>query len=354
VAAVDERKRHIKGIEDRPAESGSGRRRITKDDGSLAAYAKIKSTAGIVIPEVKRVLLDEQHADSAKSTHRSNVIYPSEMARADWCPRATYYRMMGYPTPASTSSFTLQNVFAEGNRIHEKWQKWLAKTGKMWGDWKCDRCATYVKDSLMPGYDAFGSCVGTTYVELQNDQTWPDGQYLHNWIYKEVTLRSDSLPVSGHADGALIDHNCLIEIKSVGVGTLRFDAPKLVADNTHEIVNGRKILDIEGMWKNLHRPLMAHVKQGQIYMWMAKDLGMPFDKIVFLYEFKANQQSKEFVIYPSDEILEPMLLMAQDISTRVGNGGPIPDCYKDNGCGNCKGYEKAMDDYLAADAATWK
>lgn len=326
-----------------------GRRRINKFDGKLADYSAIKSSSGIVIPEVKKVLLDRKKIDRERASHRTNIIYPSEMARSEWCPRATYYRMSGLPEPSGRSSFTLENVFAEGNAIHTKWQSWLSETGKLWGDWRCTRCAEYVKDSLKPDDIHFGSCVGVQWVNLNKRSTFgfTQGQLIeevplatqfeHDWKYKEVTLRSKSLPISGHADGALTEHNCLIELKSVGVGTLKFEAPNLIDENTYDI-NSKKIIDIDGLWKNLHRPLLSHVKQGNIYLWMAKEMGLPFDSIVFLYEFKANQQIKEFRIHASEDILKPLLDMADQVRYDLEVGRPTICPF--GGCSSCKSYEE--------------
>jgi hypothetical protein len=321
---------------------------VTKEDGKISAYASLKSSAGIVIPEVRKVLLNKE---KNPHNHRTNVIFPSEMARAEWCPRATYYRMTGCPEPASNPSFTLSNVFAEGNRIHSKWQGWMADTGLLWGDWKCSRCAEYVKDSIYPEGSKYGSCVGTDYIELQDDITRYYRSYPHDWDYKEVTLKSSSLPVSGHADGAFIKHDCLIEIKSVGLGTIKFDAPKIYADNTHDL-SGKKIVDIDGVWSSIHRPLLAHMKQGQIYMWMAGEMGMPFDKIVFLYEFKPNQKAKEFTIFPLPDILDPLLETAKMITDCVSEG-KIPACTKTGGCSECRPWEKAADTLSSAEDLTW-
>lgn len=305
----------------------------------MAQYASIKSAKGIVLPEVRKVLLDRKKKDAERSSHRTGVIYPSEMSRADWCPRSTYYRMSGRPEPSSSYSFSLENVFSEGNAIHNKWQSWLAETGKLWGDWRCTRCSEYVQNSLKPDISQYGHCVGVDWVRIEG---WPPlvsgmKTFPHDWHYKEVTLRSPTHKISGHADGALVDHNCLIELKSVGVGTLRFEAPTLLAANTHS-VNGKKIIDIDGMWKELHRPLLAHVKQGNIYLWMAAQLGMPFDKMVFVYEFKANQQVKEFEIRASADILDPMLETAEMIQDAL-LAGVAPKC-PHGGCGSCRAYEK--------------
>jgi hypothetical protein len=305
-------------------------------------YSSIRTSQGIVLPEVNKVLAERRKIP--QTIHRTNIIFPSEMAKSTWCPRATYYRMSGRPDPESFSSFTLENIFAEGNSVHSKWQGWLSDTGKLWGDWRCSRCAEYVKDSVKPGDFFSGSCVGTGWVQLKSPVGITTGftrniveEFPHDWKYKEVTLKSVSLPIAGHADGALTDHNVLIELKSVGIGSLRYEAPKLLLQHTH-VINGKKVVDIDGLWKDINRPLSSHLRQGNVYLWMCKEMGLPFDRISFVYEFKASQQVKEFTVGYSEEIMSPMLVTA----TRIKNcleQGMIPEC-PFGGCSSCKPYDK--------------
>lgn len=297
-----------------------------------------------MIPEVKKIMLDRERMDKKRSSHRTHIIYPSEMSRSDWCMRATYYRMTGCPLPESKSSFTMENVFAQGNAIHDKWQNWLSETGKLWGDWRCTRCSEYVKDSVKPGDFFSGSCVGTGWIQMKSPVGISTGlskdltsDYAHDWKYKEVTLKSNSLPVSGHADGALVEHDCLIELKSLGVGSLRHEAPVMLDRHTH-LVDGRKIVDIDGLWKDFHRPLTSHLKQGNIYLWMAQEMGLPFKKISFVYEFKSNQQVKEFVVPYSEDIIAKELESAKLVKEAVDSGF-VPAC-PFNGCSQCRAYEK--------------
>jgi hypothetical protein len=314
----------------RSTKADRGRSRLAKSDkkSPIAQLAKIKSSTGIVIPEVKKVILAQHEKNASRASRRSNTIYPSEMARSEWCPRATYYRMSGMPEPATSNSFSLDNVFSEGNRIHSKWQGWLAETGLLWGDWYCKECGTRVNNSLRPEER-----------ELLTVNNWETETHYHCWEYKEVTLRSTSHKISGHADGALINHNVLIEIKSMGIGTFRFEAPALLKEHTYEI-GGKKITDIEGMWRDIHRPLLSHVKQGNIYLHMAEEMGMPFSTLQFIYEFKANQQVKEFSITKSDDILMPMLETAKKIEEGLALGIP-PMCRNDSGgCESCRAFEK--------------
>lgn len=296
----------------------------------------LKSASGIVIPEVKKVLLDRQKKEP--SIRRG--MYPSEMASSDWCPRATYYRMSGLPEPPSNNSFQLENVFAHGNQVHSKWQDWLSDTGKLWGDWRCYRCGEYVKNSLKPATgptSPFGACSGTSWLRVNGSTVLEGDMYEHDWKYKEVTLRSPSLPISGHADGALIGHDTLIEFKSLGIGTLKYSAPTMLEQHTHT-VNGRKIIDVDGVWREFHKPLPSHVRQANLYLWMCNEMELPFSRVSFIYEYKANNSVKEFVVPYSQEIVTPMLETAQ-VVVKALRSNEAPQCPK-GGCGECKRYEK--------------
>jgi hypothetical protein len=310
----------------RHKKADGGRRRVTTDDSKLLrTVAGNKSSASIVLPEIRKVLMAERTA--GKSRIYSSSIYPSEMARADWCIRATYYRVSGMAEPESNVSFSLENVFSEGNRIHSKWQGWMAKTGDLWGDWFCANCQVRYNNCLMPGRNY------EPYLDTRSGISCH-----HEWEYKEVTLKSSAHRISGHADGALLSKNCLVEIKSAGLGTFRFDAPNLVKENTYTI-SGKSIIDTEGIWKNLHRPLLAYVRQGNIYLYMAQEMGMPFDTMVFIIESKMNQQVKEFSIKISSGILSPMLDKAAEIEYALERGTP-PAC-PFGGCAKCRAYEGA-------------
>lgn len=314
-------------------------RRITKSDGKFADYSSLKSATGIVIPEVKKVLLDRKKVESSSPIRRG--MYPSEMSLSDWCPRATYYRMSGMSEPPSKYSFSMENVFAQGNSVHDKWQTWLSETGKLWGDWKCSRCAEQVKNSLKPGLEYGGPCVGTGFIELGKVDVVKivsEHEYKHDWRYREVTLRSNSLPMSGRADGGLVDYNVLVELKSISAGSIRYSAPKIFESNTYD-VSGRKVSDTDGMWKDYHAPLTSHLKQGNLYLFMSKEMNMPFDRISFVYEYKANNQAKEFVVPYSYDLIEPVLDTAHIVVDALAKGSP-PECIKGKeGCAKCKAYE---------------
>lgn len=254
---------------------------------------------------------------------RQDVMHPSEMAKSDWCHRHTYLRLAGkIPYSDGSFSFTLQNIFAEGNFIHEKWQTWLQQTGQLWGDWYCDRCRATIRKVSNPS-EMLSHC---------------DGFNDHTWQYKEVTLFSHQYNVYGHEDGALVDANCLVEFKSVGMGTLRFEQPELLSRHYN---HSTKQYDLDAIWKDIKRPFPSHVRQVNIYMWLAQEMGLPFNKTAVVYEYKVNQQAKEFLVQYSPELLEPIIAKVNAVNDAMKSG--VPPACAFGGCKYCESYERKSD-----------
>jgi hypothetical protein len=148
--------------------------------------------------------------------------------------------------------------------------------------------------------------------------------------YGEVSLREDSLRIAGHTDGWIknLGEDCLIEIKSIGAGTLRFEAPDLLYD-----ADG----DVTRAWKNIRRPFRSHLLQGQMYLELASRMyGDEAPKeIVFIYELKADQDYKEFTVKANFEIVERVFNAAKKVVDAV-EADSIPKCnVSPDGCKQC-------------------
>jgi hypothetical protein len=218
-----------------------------------------------------------------------------------------------YLKPAESIGVQLLNIFDEGHYIHDKWQKRLTAMGKLWGNWKCTECQRSVKDALFPGVCPYCSSM--------------------NVIYTEIPLRADEYLIAGHADGAVPDLNSLIEIKSVGAGTVRIEAPKIYEKNT----NGQMI-DFQNLWKDIKEPFPSHINQGQLYLHLCKLMGLPFNQIIFIYEAKFNQGVKEFVVKYDPEVSERVIKNCSDIVAALDSHGPIPGCPTGTTCKDCEKY----------------
>lgn len=212
---------------------------------------------------VERFLLED---NSTKSAKRDKMhLHPSEICKKDWCPRSSYYRISGYPEPDEKIGFQKLLVFAEGHNIHEKWQTWLLDAGVL-------------KQAEVP-------------------------------IYNEEHM------IMGHADGVIEDKKgtAVLEIKSVGVGTIRFEDYDLFGPYS------RKEITIDELWKSVRHPFDSHIRQIQLYMYC-----LDIHEGVFLYEWKPTQEVKEFSIQFQPEIVAPILASCSSVKRSLENKTP-PD-----------------------------
>jgi hypothetical protein len=277
-----------------------------KPSGALKQFIDVAKKDTRVVGSVERFLLSRPR-DEAR---RTDVLHPSEMAGNEWCYRASYYQLLG-ETPISNRKMSLRmfSVFEEGHYIHAKWQKWFQQMGTLYGKWYCQECG----EMFWGGSDCH------------------DGPL----EYREVPLFYEPLRIFGHADGWLVNLGdpLMLEIKSIGVGTLRFEVPQLFAENDH---------DFDKTWAAIKEPFMKHVTQVQIYMKLAELLGYPDvpQEAVLIYESKATQEIKEFVVHKSDFGISHLFEAAEMICNAVRDKIP-PSCnIGATGCGKCRGYNE--------------
>jgi hypothetical protein len=285
-----------------------------KATGALKKFIDAGKKDSRVLSSVERDLI----ARPEPSDRRSDVLHPSAMVKSDWCHRSSYFQLLGFAPPPSKYRVTLRQkrVFQTGHDIHAGWQTIFQNMGNLYGIYQCTKCG--LKEWGM-GDKSCPICDGT------------------NFEYREVSLMYDKLRISGHADGILIGFGepLMLEIKSVGAGTFRFEAPELTYEHNGEI---------DKMWKALQAPFMSHIMQAQMYMKLAELIGLEHQpqEALFLYENKATQEAKEFVVQKSDFGVTPILEAAQAIVDAVDNRTP-PTCNisPNEGCYQCKGYENA-------------
>ena len=192
-------------------------------------------------------------------------------------------------------SFTMNNVFAEGHTIHDKYQTWLWEMGVLYGRWLCLSCR-----AIVGGHCAQVLCPVSVAPAASTGR-----------------CRCNRELIGGHADGAVHDLDGwtgLIEIKSIGIGTLRFEAPRLY----NRYLDGETL---ENMWWKINRPFPTHIKQGQLYLWMAWPR---YEEICFIYESKFHQQTKEFVVSYNPSLIAPLLETAREVAQAV-TAGVAPD-----------------------------
>lgn len=283
---------------------------------SSTAMKRLRQTyrESTLLGDVERHVMRE----AMNSDRDMSYLHPSDMAKTDFCNRWAYYTVTGTEASdaASNPSFQLQNIFAEGHAIHDKWQGWLSRMGVLWGRYQCIGCGT---EEFSFGFRCEPCNLDAT--------------------YKEVALRSEDGSIRGHADGAV---KCsdgkmrLIEIKSIGLGTVRVDAPNLFKRYT----DGD--LSLNDLWREVSRPFSSHIRQGMMYLHLARNVEYlaEVDEIVFLYEFKATQAVKEFVVRFDPEAVEERLADAQTVWESVESGvEPKPPGWASESARTCKSCE---------------
>ena len=279
----------------------------------LKAFLDAKKRQSRLLGAVERHLLTRPVGD-----RRQDILHPSEIIKATWCVRDAYYRLRaaraGEPIDPKRHGLRMENIFAEGHSIHHKWQGWFADMGVMYGKWKSP----------------------------DGDETaWGQSSAFPGWAYREVPLHSAPFVMAGHSDGWIVGlgDDCMIEIKSVGSGTIRQAMPELLANNDN---------NIELAFRSIKRPFRDHLLQGQVYLHLAHLMAeageLPRaapDEIVFLYECKANQEYREFVVKYQPELVEDIFDAARDIAWGLDHDQP-PLCNQDprQGCKLCATWEE--------------
>jgi CRISPR/Cas system-associated exonuclease Cas4 (RecB family) len=269
--------------------------------------AKAKPTR--LLGDIERHLLKRPVGDRDYT-----VLHPSDMIKRDWCKRSSYFLLRGHERIAERPNLKLQSIFDEGHAIHAKWQSWFQEMGVLHGKFKCVSCHE-ITWGTSPS--ECGKCGWKT---LE---------------YAEVTLVDKDLRIAGHTDGWIkgIGDDCLIEIKSIGPGTIRAEAPELMMDADGDFMKA---------WNSVRKPFGPHVLQGQIYLELMRRMGNPVDEIVFLYELKADQSYKEFTVKADYSLVEHVFDGAKSVVEAVA-AGIVPDCSNNPGsiCKQCAPYKEA-------------
>lgn len=235
--------------------------------------------------EKKQRLRDEDH------------LHPSQLAKNNWCPRANVYSLMKHPESNSRKlSFKQYNIFRTGDDIHSKWQKWMWEAGGLSGNWYCTNC-------------------GHGWMAVSPMECPECGIDTKSIRYREVPVYDEQHRILGHSDGIWedADGRAVVELKSVGVGTIRWDAPRLYKGYE----DGE--LSLDQLWDKIKRPLLPHRRQVNLYMHCLK-----IDNAVVIYEWKPTQDVREFHLTYDPDLVRPMLEGSKQVIRALDNG-IVPD-----------------------------
>lgn len=298
-----------------------------KPSGALKRVLDSKKLETRLIGPIERHLMTKG-PDADRPT---DVLHPSALCKNDKCPLADYYALQGLKPKHTPHTFRLETIFSEGHEYHRKWQDWLTELGLLEGMWQCPSCAHRWWDTCPV------TCKRCNHV----GQKIPGRST--NMIYREVPLKSAQHRIAGHSDGKV--GRSLIEIKSVGNGTIRVEAPSMYSKYTKKMVpaddptaSPKTWLDLDSLWRDLKRPFPGHLRQGMLYLALAQMQGLDVDEMVFIYESKANGGTKEFIVRLDEEAATELLDYALDVVWAVEHNRP-PDCPNgDTGCAECRAY----------------
>lgn len=116
---------------------------------------------------------------------------------------------------------------------------------------------------------------------------------------------------------------------SVGTGTVRIEDPDLFREHGG---------DLQELWRGITWPFETHLNQGDIYLWICKQRGLPFTEVSYVYESKWNQQIKEFIVPYSEA--RSMKLIDQAVAIKYAvEHNEEPPCRFPGECKECKPYD---------------
>ena len=243
---------------------------------------------------VGKHLMRRRSGDNRDFAH----IHPSDISKDDWCPRRTYYQISSGKPEAEEFRPQMEMVFSEGHSIHTKWQTWLWEMGLLRGKFSC----------LLCGWEGWASSPSRCPVCHAQALDHFGQRFLR---YREVPLRNEENRVLAHSDGDLAPpFDGLLEIKSVGPGTVRKEMPSLYyLYSTGEYTEAT-------LWGKIKQPFPSHLRQGLIYCWLADR-----PRVWFVYEWKPSQQVRVYKVERNDDLISGRLESCQDIVHALDGGG---------------------------------
>lgn len=217
------------------------------------------------------------------SRHRTGI-YPAEMSHTDRCHRAVHYRLTGIEAQPQPLSLVTELIFNHGNTSHDWWQNNWWGMGILKGIFHCKACGLFWEDT--------------------SPKSCPRCEMQRTFLeYKEVPFRNKRYNMVGRADADLVTDG-LVEIKTIGIGTIRHEAPHLIEKHGE---------NWDAIWKDIKHPFLSHRKQGWLY-----DFFLERPIIKFIYDPKfVSAAPKEFNVEFKLEYVEDILKECDSINEGV-------------------------------------
>jgi hypothetical protein len=286
--------------------------KLAKGSSSMKKFLAAKAKPTRLLGSLERHLMARPAEDRS-----TTVLHPSEIIKNDFCARSSFFLLKGVPSKAERPALKSQAIFDQGHATHDKWQNWLYEMGVLHGSYRCLACTKRTEGTSPEKCEHCGSSA---------------------LKYAEVSLSDPTLRISGHTDGHVrgLGDDFLLEVKTIGPGTLRYLAPQLMyaADG-----------DFMKAWAQVKAPFGPHVLQIQVYLELAYRMGIrdldgnPIDEAVFIYELKADNSYKEFVRKRDFELVRHVFDKAERIVRYVEEDHePLCSNNPTGTCSQCEPY----------------
>jgi hypothetical protein len=269
---------------------------------------KVTKKSHPIITDLQQYYIDS--VGERNRTRDTEHIHPSEMSKSSWCQRQTLYRITDTTVDDDYERerlyWRLASIFEEGHEIHAKHQNAFWEMGTLYGMWECARCE-HKWWALAPAV-----CESCASIHVE---------------YREVPIRFPEYHLIGHTDGLHVDvedpgdgpaevyRN--LEMKSVGIRSIEMEIPG-VYQRWKESGAG-----LDALWSSIKIPFPSHQRQVQIYMATLRSMGFEVTETLFIYEFKANQDLKGFIVKYNERAAQKILEQARMIFEARESGSMI-------------------------------
>lgn len=237
-----------------------------------------------IVDAIDKQLQDEAIAEFESKERDYGHFHPSQW---DKCHRQIayyFYHSKGYIQVDRSSlknnvNPVMQRIFGNGHGMHDRWKNYMIKTGALMGVWECPKT-----------HEKFG-------VDQKLGVLKPGPE---TYIYHEVGLFDEETWWGGHVD-CVIDVNLFRKYQLTFLArdgkTLPEEGNKPIpAEEQHIVVDFKSMNPMQ--FSKLQEPCIEHNTQMQIYLYLT---GLKYGK--FIYEDKATQNTKEYLVTRDDALL---------------------------------------------------